>query len=63
MMLQFVSLDGDIISIPQRSILCLSWVKADNTYWVTLLGDQHFQIDEITYTHIHEQYKTLIQKL
>ncbi len=62
-MLQFVTIDGDVISVPQRSVVCLSWTKADNKYWVTLIGDHDFEIDEVTYQHMHEQYKPLIQSL
>lgn len=55
-MLNFITVEGDLISVPKDKIACFMWQKDTNQYWVNIINSYEFEVTEEVYIKLHEQY-------
>ncbi len=55
MLIQFSTVEGDVITVAKDKIISILWEKDQNKYWVNTANGYEFEVDEETYAILHEQ--------
>jgi hypothetical protein len=55
MMIQFSTVEGDVVTVSKDKIISILWEKDQNKYWVNTANGYEFEVDEDTYVSLHGQ--------